>query len=76
MIEAPVVVPIAKFAYPLLMKLPPSVVGVPVDPPTAEVYAKYFPPELIVMFPPIVTGNVVAPHCKVPFTVNSAYAIA
>jgi hypothetical protein len=74
-IEAPVVVPTAKFAYPLLIKFPPRVVGVPVAPPTAEVYAKYLPPGLIVMFPPIVTGNVVAPHCKVPFTFNSAYAI-
>jgi hypothetical protein len=55
-IDALVVVPTAKFAYPLFVKLPPTVVGVPVDPPTAEVYAKYFPPGLIVMFPPIVTG--------------------
>ena len=36
-IEALVVVPTAKFAYPLLMKFPPSVVGVPTDPPVAEV---------------------------------------
>ena len=35
--EANVVVPTAKLAYPLFTKLPPTLVGTPVEPPVPEV---------------------------------------